>query len=285
MTQLGKLLVVAITILAMVFLGLSTVVFMTADNWKDKALAETKKLKDSQAELSKAQEAAQQAITEGERLANEHKNQLAQKEQVIRDTENRMKLVENDLVEVRKELSIAQATATLSSAESGTRVAETESLRDSLRSAQDQANTLKLQEKDLNQRVVDLTKDLETARKVNSRLREEVATLSTTLTKAGLSADVKNVTALASPPEVEGQISRVDETGQRIELSIGSDDGLVKGHELFVYRRTPQAQYIGKIRIIATDPERSVATVVGKTYLGTKVTEGDIVSTTIKPRS
>jgi len=96
---------------------------------------------------------------------------------------------------------------------------------------------------------------------------------------------VKNVTALASPPEVEGQVSRVDATGERLELSIGSDDGLVKGHELFVYRRTPQAQYIGKIRIIATDPERSVATVVGKTYLGTKVTEGDIVSTTIKPRS
>lgn len=285
MTQLGKLLVVAITILAMVFLGLSTVVFMTADNWKDKALAETKKLKDSQAELSKAQEAAQQAITDGERLTNEHKNLIAQKDQMIRDTDNRLKLVETDLLEVRKELSIAQATATLSSTESGTRVAETETLRDSLKSAQDQANTLKLQEKDLNQRVVDLTKDLDTARKVNGRLREEVATLSTTLTKAGLSADVKNVTALASPPEVEGQISRVDESGQRIELSIGSDDGLVKGHELFVYRRTPQAQYIGKIRIIATDPERSVATVVGKTYLGTKVTEGDIVSTTIKPRS
>jgi hypothetical protein len=277
MTQLGKLLVVAITILAMVFLGLSTVVFMTADNWKEKALAETKKLKDSQAELSKAQEAAQSAITESERQANDHKNQIAQKDQVIRDTENRLKGVETDLIEVRKELSIAQATATLSSTESGTRVAETESLRDSLRS--------KLQEKDLNQRVVDLTKDLETARRVNSRLREEVATLSTTLTKAGLSADVKNVTALASPPEVEGQVSRVDATGERLELSIGSDDGLVKGHELFVYRRTPQAQYIGKIRIIATDPERSVATVVGKTYLGTKVTEGDIVSTTIKPRS
>ncbi|MFM7128454.1 MAG: hypothetical protein ACKO0V_03740, partial [bacterium] len=78
MTQLGKLLVVAITILAMVFLGLSTVVFMTADNWKDKALAETKKLKDSQAELAKAQEAAQQAVTDGERLTIEHKNQIAQ---------------------------------------------------------------------------------------------------------------------------------------------------------------------------------------------------------------
>lgn len=285
MTQLGKLLVVAITILAMVFLGLATVVFMTADNWKDKALAESTKLKTTQGELNKAQEQVAQISTDLQRHEEESKALLAQKDQAIRDTENRMKLLEADLTEVRKELSVAQSTATLSSTESGSRVEETVSLRESLRSAQDQANALKLQEKDLNQRIVDLTKDVDTARNINSRLREEVATLSSTLSKAGLSADVRNVTSLANPPEVEGQVSRIDSSSNRIEISIGADDGLVNGHELFVYRRTPRPQYIGKIRIIATDPEKAVATVVGKTYLGTKVTEGDVVSTTIKPRS
>lgn len=285
MTQLGKLLVVAITILAMVFLGLATVVFMTADNWKDKALAESTKLKTTQGELNKAQEQVAQVSTDLQRQEEETKALLAQKDQSIRDTENRMKLLEADLTEVRKELSVAQSTATLSSTESGSRVEETVSLRESLRSAQDQANSLKLQEKDLNQQIVDLTKDVDTARNINSRLREEVATLSSTLSKAGLTADVRNVTSLANPPEVEGQVSRVDSSSNRIEISIGADDGLVNGHELFVYRRTPRPQYIGKIRIIATDPEKAVATVVGKTYLGTKVTEGDVVSTTIKPRS
>jgi myosin heavy subunit len=285
MTQLGKLLVVAITILAMVFLGLATVVFMTADNWKDKALAESTKLKTTQGELNKAQEQVAQVSTDLQRQEEETKALLAQKDQSIRDTENRMKLLEADLTEVRKELSVAQSTATLSSTESGSRVEETVSLRESLRSAQDQANSLKLQEKDLNQQIVDLTKDVDTARNINSRLREEVATLSSTLSKAGLTADVRNVTSLANPPEVEGQVSRIDSSSNRIEISIGADDGLVNGHELFVYRRTPRPQYIGKIRIIATDPEKAVATVVGKTYLGTKVTEGDVVSTTIKPRS
>lgn len=285
MTQLGKLLVVAITILAMVFLGLSAVVFKTADNWKDKALAETKKLQSAQAEVTKAQDATAQAVTELARLVAESKNALAIKDQQISDLQASEKSKDTDLAQVRKELSVAQQTATLSSTESGTRVAETEAIRESLKSAQDQANTLKLQEADLNQRVVDLTKNLDTARKTNSRLREEVATLSTTLSKAGLNADVRNVTSLANPPEVEGMVSRVDPSSDHIELSIGGDDGLVPGHELFVFRRSPRAQYIGKVRIIATDPERSVAIVVGKTYLGTKVTEGDVVSTTIKPRS
>lgn len=285
MTQLGKLLVVAITVLAMVFLGLSTVVFMTADNWKEKALAESKKLQTAQGDLTKAQDEVARITTELARLADEHKNAIAVKDQGIKDLEGRVKTLDGDLVQVRKELSVAQQTATLTSTESGTRVAETEALRASLKSAQDQANTLKLQEADLNQRIVDLGKNLDTARNINGRLREEVATLSGTLSKAGLSADVRNVKALANPPEVEGMIHRVDAQAEHVELTIGSDDGLVPGHELFVFRRTPRAQYIGKIRIIATDPERSVATVVGKTYLGTKVTEGDIVSTTIKPRS
>jgi hypothetical protein len=285
MTQLGKLLVVAITILAMVFLGLSAVVFKTVDNWKDKTLAETKKLQTAQSELTKAQEASAQAVTELARLVEEHKNAVAIKDQEIKDLDARIKTKDTDLAQIRKELSVAQQTATLSSTESGTRIAETETVRNSLKSAQDQANALKLQEADLNQRVVDLSKNLDTARNVNTRLREEVATLSTTLSKAGLTADVRNVKSLSNPPEVEGMVSRVDSSSDHIELSIGGDDGLVPGHELFVFRRTPRAQYVGKIRIIATDPERSVATVVGKTYLGTRVMEGDIVSTTIKPRS
>lgn len=284
MTQLGKLLVVAITILAMVFLGLTTVVMMTAENWKDKALAETKKLGDTRSELTKAENAVAEMNKELTLLKQNHTGEIAQKDQMIADLESRFKDKEAEYQRVNTALSVAQENATLSSTESTTRVDETESLRGSLKSAQDQANALKLAEKDLNQQIVSLTKQLEAARNTNERLRDEVATLSTTLSTAGLAADVRNVKALANPPAVEGLVSRVDATSSRVELSIGSDDGLVPGHELFVFRRAPNAQYVGKIRIIAADPERAVATVVGKTYLGTKVTEGDVVSTSIKPR-
>jgi TolA-binding protein len=285
MTQLGKLLVVAITILAMVFLGLTTVVMITAENWKDKALAETKKFDETKAELNKAQEAVANVSNEMTLLKERHIGEISQKDQLITDLENRFKDKEAEYQRVNTALSVAQENATLSSTESTTRVDETVSLRDSLKSAQDQANTLKLQEKDLNQQIVTLAKQLQAAQNTNERLRDEVATLSSTMARAGLAADVRNVKALANPPEVEGLVSRVDATAQRIELTIGSDDGLVPGHELYIFRRSPNAQFIGKIRIIAADPERSVATVVGKTYLGTKVTEGDVVSTSIKPRS
>lgn len=285
MTQLGKLLVVAITVLAMVFLGLTTVVMVTAENWKDKALAETKKYDETRQELDKAQQDVANANQELVLLKGRHDGEIAQKDQLITDLEASIRDKEAEYNRVNTALSVAQENATLSSTESTTRVDETVSLRDSLRSAQDQANDLKLQERELNQQIVTLTKQLEAAQNTNERLRDEVATLSSTLSRAGLAADVRNVKALNNPPDVEGLISRVDSTGQRLELTIGSDDGLVPGHELFVFRRAPNAQYIGKIRIIAADPERAVATIVGKTYLGTKVTEGDVVSTSIKPRS
>ena len=39
-----------------------------------------------------------------------------------------------------------------------------------------------------------------------------------------------------------------------------------------------------KSSIVAVDPDQAVVKVVGKTYQGKKIKEGDIVSSTIKPR-
>jgi len=285
MNQLGKLLVVAITILAMVFLALSGVVFMTVDNWKEKALAEADKVQKAQSNLQKAQEALNEEADKLAKLLLQHKTDMEIKDREKTDLQAQFNSKEIELTQIRKELSVAQQAVTLSANESSTRVSESTELRESLKSAQKNANDLTLQEADRKKNEAELTKSLEKARTINAQLREEVAILSSSLSKAGLNADARNVKFLSNPPEVEGMVSRVDSSSDHIELSIGGDDGLVPGHELFVFRRTPRAQYVGKIRIIATDPERSVATVVGKTYLGTRVMEGDIVSTTIKPRS
>src|SRR5262249_60847375 len=86
------------------------------------------------------------------------------------------------------------------------------------------------------------------------------------------------------PPPVMGEVKRVDWSNRRIEITVGSDDGLVPGHELFVYRVKPRPEYLGKMAIVAVDPDQAVGKVVGNTYQGKKIKEGDIVSSTIKPR-
>ncbi len=70
-----------------------------------------------------------------------------------------------------------------------------------------------------------------------------------------------------------------------IQISIGANDGLVPGHELDVYHLKPQPEYIGKVRIIETDPNQASAKLIGKTMYGKKIQEGDSVTTKIRPRS
>ena len=56
------------------------------------------------------------------------------------------------------------------------------------------------------------------------------------------------------------------------------------GHELYIFRTTPRPEYIGKVAIVTVDPDQAVAKVIGNTYQGKKIKEGDIVSSTIKPQ-
>ena len=78
-------------------------------------------------------------------------------------------------------------------------------------------------------------------------------------------------------PDIEGQVLRVEPRGELVEISIGSDDGVVAGQEYSIYRIGDTAMYIGKIQITLAEADTAVARVI-ESYLGRKVKEGDDVS-------
>ncbi|MDA0834464.1 MAG: hypothetical protein O2955_09425 [Planctomycetota bacterium] len=88
------------------------------------------------------------------------------------------------------------------------------------------------------------------------------------------------------PPTVEGVVlsTRADSRNglQYVEISVGSDDGLVKGHELFGYRFATSVEdrpkYLNTIRLIRVDPDKSVGVVIPKSKNG-EIKKGDNVST------
>jgi len=147
-----------------------------------------------------------------------------------------------------------------------------------------QANEFQLRQAELNDRIRELERMQDTATKNNADLREQVAKFSTLLQKNGLSTDISQIKGLESPPPVEGLVKEVDSSNRRIVISIGSDDGLVQGHELVIYRTKPRPEYVGKFQVIAVDPDQAVGRVVGNTNQGKKIKEGDIVSSSVKPR-
>ncbi len=81
-----------------------------------------------------------------------------------------------------------------------------------------------------------------------------------------------------------GEVKRIDPTNRRMEITIGSDDGLVVGPRTVPVPPEPSPEYLGKVKIQSVDPDQAVVKVIGHTFQGKKIREGDIVSSTIKPR-
>jgi len=284
MTFVGRILVIAIMAFSLVFLGISTVVFTTAKNWKVATEEQKKKVGELSKKLSDAQAGVQAAQKELDASKVNFGALQAQLDNRIKLLEDENKRSQEVITEARGKVGEFETSAKTALAEATARRNETLQLREQKSGVEKQANEFKLRQAELNDRIRELERILETATKNNSDLRERVAKFSTLLRQNGLSDDISQLKGMESPPPVTGEVKQVDPTNRKVVITIGSDDGLVRGHELFLFRQTPRPEYIGKITIIAVDPDQAVGRVNGSTYQGKKIQEGDIVSSTIKPR-
>src|SRR5271165_3570826 len=284
MTFVGKILVFAIMALSLIFLGISTVVFTTAKNWRDATQEQKKKVSDLTKKLNDAQAAVDASKKD---LAAAKANFNALSKNLNNQIQERDAEIANDQKQIARvggEVATAQMSAKTALEEAEARRKQSIQIRDQKAAVEKQANQFKLKQAELNDRIRELERILETATKHNTDLRERVAKFSALLRQNGLSDDISQIKGMESPPPVVGEVKRVDPSNRRVELSIGSDDGLVVGHELFLFRQTPRPEYLGKITIISVDPDQAVGRVNGTTYQGKKIKEGDLVSSTIKPR-
>jgi len=284
MTHVGKILVVAIMAFSLVFLGTSTVVFMTSKNWKqetEKQKTEVAKVKKSLTEAQAQVDAAKKELTDAQGQAATATKLLSDR---IRNLEDQNKRDLEQITDVREKLTKAQESPKSALEEAGAKREETVLLRTQKSAVEKQANEFKLRQADLTDKIRELERIIDTATRNNTDLRERVAKFTTLLQKNGLPTDITQIKGVENPPPVQGQIKRVDATNRKVEMTIGSDDGLVVGHELNLFRVSPKPEFLGKILIVSVDPDQAVGRVIGNTYQGKKIKEGDIVSSTINPR-
>jgi len=284
MTQVGKILVLVIMAFSLIFLGISTMVFMTSKNWRDATRKQEEEVKKVKGQLS----------TEQAKLAEAKKNledATAASATATKALNSRIQTLEDQnkrdlaqITEVRKNLEVANQSAKSALEEVDARRKETTLLRDQKSAVEKQANEYQLRQAELNDKIRELERMLDVATRNNTDLRERVAKYTTALTKAGLSTDVKTMSGIQSPPQVTGEITKTDPRNKMFEVSIGSDDGLVPGHELLLYRTKPRAEYLGRVQVVRVDPDQAVVRVMGSTVQGKKIKEGDIVSSSIIAR-
>lgn len=282
MTTVGKILVILITIFAVIFMAVTVVVFNTATNWKDALTKQQEKTQNLQKSLTNAKnetdvannalKAAKAAFdNDVKKLNDDIANLKATNDQAIKD-----------ITDARKKLEVAQMNAKSAADDAEARRAETDKTRAQFLEREQEANKYKLQNVQLGDEIRQLQRELEVAVTNNKTLRETVSAYSSSLREHGLSDDVRQIKGVGAPPEVEGKVLRLDDKNSTVEISIGSDDGLVPGHILEVFRLKPRAEYIGKIKIISADADQAVGVVQGRTYLGRRVQEGDNVATSFR---
>jgi hypothetical protein len=116
--------------------------------------------------------------------------------------------------------------------------------------------------------VVDLTDKLHGAAGLEKSLKErhtqllaEISRYKRVMDKLGVNP---NMSVEGIPPELDGIVTAVG-TKNLIEVSLGSDDGLKKGHRLEVFRDNT---YLGHAVVLKTDPDRSVAQIDEKSQRG-----------------
>jgi vacuolar-type H+-ATPase subunit I/STV1 len=281
MTFVGKILVILIMAFSLVFLGVSTVVFTTATNWK----GESEKLRTKTAEQKKLLDSAksQLALAESQLATakDEHKKQVGEKDKRIADLLKKTQDAEGEMAQARQLLEVAQKNAQVSLAEATARKGEIDVLNETLSKAQTQANEFNAQNIDLKDNIRVLERSKAAAEQNAKDLRTYTAKVSAYLRIKGISPEnVDRLDPNSVPPAVEGKVVELNLTKRSMEISIGSDDGLQPGQELYVFRVQPRAEYIGKVKIVTVYPDKAVADLIGSPVNGKKVQEGDIVSST-----
>lgn len=280
MTFVGRILVVVHLFFSVCFMVFAGAVFTAHNNWMKKA-------KDADAALAKTKSELASARTEMENLKSadtikikELEGQVATLTGTNTGLTQRVEQLEVDSRTAKTELDAQRETAVLNSVEAKDRTTESMLQREknsllynsrnevfsSLRAAEEKIFAMELQRKQLEEK--------------HSRLLADAATMRSYLASKGLPTDTKQMMANTQPPgDVDGIILDFQKaekgSNEFVEISLGSDDDLQIGHTLTVYS---DDKYLGQIRLLKVEPDRSVGLVIAK-QKNTTIKRGDNVTT------
>jgi len=283
MNLVGKIFVVLIFVMSIVFATFSIMVYSTHTNWRDEierkqgvgakgpgwkvryneVTEENAKLKGDRENLEKARAAEAmarvQAVAKSEneiaRLNQENtqaSQQLKTKEEELTSNNNALHTAEENLKALTSEVQQLRGEIAASQKETDEQIKKAIDLQDQLTQAK---GTLAILKERNDQLVMDVSK---------ARMK---------LKGAGLTLEGP---ADASQIPVFGKVTAVSPS--KVELSIGTDDGVRIGQELDIYRGD---KYVGRIRVIEAKPDNAVASIMTD-YQQYPIQRGDNVDSQLR---
>jgi hypothetical protein len=280
MNWLGKVFVVLILIMSLIFMGLSMAVYATHKNWReviegpnglrqqlDEARAANEQLKNEHNRLVEAltreKEAAEQQLAklETERVALADRNVQIQTE------------LDQLRQQQREHIAAVASTQALNEGLSN----EATGLRQQIRNEQQARDAAFAKTLEATEAVHQLTGQYESALERSKQLTRQVSGMTFILREQGIDPATEPGAVV---PTVDGVVSQVRRTAgaQLVEVTIGADDGLKAGNTVEVFRGS---KYLGRVEILQTSPDKSVGRVDRRFQQG-QILEGDRVATRLK---
>jgi len=286
MNLVGKIFTVIVLVLSLVVASFTVVVYATHKNWRDVVLlprdkATAEKKVGLVHQLADEREVTEKLKAEKEGLQGELSSVKAERRQAVTkllEENNALKEEVARLEKAKHELDQSQrkAVATMDATQQTLAALrkEVEGLREEVRAA------YKARDEQF-AKVVRLTDDFQQAVAEATRLKERQVQLAADLERAKSLLRLHDIDPdgdyRAKPPRVEGLVVAVHGS-DLVEISIGSDDGLQKGHRLEVYRVDGVSNpYLGRIEVVRTEPDRSVCK-IDPNYRKGVIQKGDRVA-------
>lgn len=272
MNLTGKILTLLIFFLSIAFLVMALMVGATHRNWKKQAIDNKQRADQTASRLRSIQTRSNdlQKRLNSEKVARTQ--QLAQLESQLDDAQQKLAKRVDELRETQ--VTGQQALDNLKSSERRLKEQDdlVKQLRDTNKTLIDDIAEQRRKVVNLTSTAFDLQADVEAMERLKMDLTEQLAIKSRVMEKNGLSdTDLTD----HIPPDVNGVVLRLGSTGDLVAISLGSDDGLKKGHTLDIYRGQ---RFIGKATVVLASPNQSAVRLV-KDFLQAPVAEGDYVTT------
>lgn len=288
MNLVGKIFVVLIFVMSLVFMSFAMAVYATHKNWRDVVVNETvsadKPLGLSH-QLKNEQTRNKELNDQLEKLRQQYEAEKAAKTQAIAKLATELEAAKAELANIEK----AKAELDKSSRDAVAAMNATQANATSFQKERDGLRVEILQaQKDRDahfKEVVRLTDELNQAVNEREQLRKRTEEIGKDLVKArGVlrKHDLdENKDYSSRPPTVDGVILATPGAGV-VEISIGADDGLIKGHLLEVYRTSGgQSTYVGRIEVVKTAPDKAVCRIDPK-FQNSNMMKGDRVASKIE---
>jgi hypothetical protein len=267
--------------MSMVFMAFAVAVYATHTNWKERVTNTTAapgKPLGLKPQLDQQKQLNEQLDTQIKAVENALAKERAARVNVLAALEAKYLQVQNQLTQRDDALAKLDAahqvlvetnnnTQNLLTALTG----EVQTLRDEIRTAQQDRDSQFEQVVVLTDQLNQATGELNRLNERNAMLLAQNATMERVLERNGLTAEtpVSHI-----PPPLNGIVLE-SSSGDLIELSLGSDDGLKKGHLLEVTRGS---QYLGRLEVYTVKPDVSTARIVKEFQKG-PIKRGDLVRT------